>query len=166
MSRNDKPIAENLASVMNELQVSAAAARQPLNGTFELTQRCNLNCAMCYVRQPIGERSCLAAELSPSQWLKLALEAKQAGLVFLVLTGGEVFLRPDFFDVYEPLTQLGLVLSIFTNGTLVTDETALRLSEAPPSRVDVTLYGATAATYEAITGVLAAIPGVVLALSL
>jgi radical SAM protein with 4Fe4S-binding SPASM domain len=48
---------------------------------------------------------------------------------------------------------MGLVLAIFTNGTLVTGEIARRLAQAPPSRTEITLYGATAATYETVTGV-------------
>jgi radical SAM protein with 4Fe4S-binding SPASM domain len=74
-------------------------------------------------------------------------------MVFLLLTGGEVFLRPDFFEIYDPLTRMGLVLSLFTNGTLITDEIAARLAQAPPSTIEITLYGATAATYEAVTGI-------------
>ncbi len=73
-------------------------------------------------------------------------------MVLLLLTGGEVFLRPDFV-IYEPLTRMGLILTVFTNGTLITESVAERLAQAPPSRTEVTLYGATATTYEAITGV-------------
>ena len=87
------------------------------------------------------------------QWLELARQAVDNGMVFLLLTGGEVFLRPDFFEIYTPLTRMGLVLTLFTNGTLITDEIASRLAEAPPSRTEITLYGATAETYEAVTGI-------------
>jgi hypothetical protein len=55
------------------------------------------------------------------------------GMVFLLLTGGEVFLRPDFFDIYTPLTRLGIILTLFANGTLVTDKIAQRLAETQPS---------------------------------
>jgi MoaA/NifB/PqqE/SkfB family radical SAM enzyme len=74
-------------------------------------------------------------------------------MVFLLLTGGEVFLRPDFFDIYKPLTGMGLILTLFTNGTLITEEVAARLAETPASRTEITLYGATASTYETVTGV-------------
>ena len=92
-------------------------------------------------------------ELSATAWLTLARQAVDNGTVFLLLTGGEVFLRPDFFEIYTPLTRMGLILTLFTNGTLVTEAIAARLAEAPPSRTEITLYGATAATYEAVTGV-------------
>ena len=135
-----------------ELYNRGAAHHQPLSGVFELTNRCNLSCRMCYVNQPAGSRL-VEQELSASKWLSLAHEAVDNGMVFLLLTGGEVFLRPDFFDIYEPLTRLGVVLSIFSNATLITDSIAKRLGEAPPSSTEITLYGATATTYEAITGV-------------
>jgi len=139
--------------LVRELHRRAAARRQPVNGTFELTERCNLTCRMCYVRQAPGDAARRAQELSAAAWLDLARQAADHGMVFLLLTGGEVFLRPDFFEIYTPLTRLGLILTLFTNGTLITEARAARLAEAPPSRTEITLYGATAATYEAVTGV-------------
>lgn len=131
----------------------AAAVRQPAHGTLELTARCNLACRMCYARRGAGDRAAAAAELPAAAWLELARQAAGSGMVFLLLTGGEIFLRRDLFEIYEPLTRLGLVLALFTNGTLITPEVAARLGDAPPSRTEITLYGATAGTYEAVTGV-------------
>ena len=139
--------------LVRELHTRAAAKRQPANGTFELTERCNLGCRMCYVRHSAGDVARRAAELSPAEWHELARQAKAGGTVFLLLTGGEVFLRPDFFEIYTPLTRMGFILTLFTNGTLITDEIARKLADAPPSRTEITLYGATAADYEAVTGV-------------
>lgn len=131
----------------------AAQDRQPAHGSFELTSRCNLSCRMCFVRHAAGDRVQMGNELSASAWLDLARQAVDNGMVFLLLTGGEVFLRRDFFEIYEPLTRMGLLLSLFTNGTLINRDIAARLAQAPPSRTEITLYGATAATYEAVTGV-------------
>jgi radical SAM protein with 4Fe4S-binding SPASM domain len=139
--------------LVHELHRRAAACRQPLNGTFELTNRCNLGCRMCYVRNPAGDRGQRERELPVRAWLDLARHAEANGMVFLLLTGGEVFLRDDFFAIYEPLTRMGLMLTLFTNGTLITPAIAARLAQAPPSRTEITLYGATRATYEAVTGV-------------
>lgn len=139
--------------LVRELHRRAAARRQPVNCTFELTERCNLACRMCYVRQVSGDAARRDKELSAAAWLELARQAVDNGMVFLLLTGGEIFLRPDFFQIYEPLTRIGLILTLFTNGTLITEAWAARLAEAPPSRTEITLYGATAATYEAVTSV-------------
>ena len=140
------------AFIAKALQL-AAKKRQPAQGTFELTSRCNLFCPMCYIREPAGNKTIASKELSASSWLKLAREAVDHGMVFLLLTGGEVFLRRDFFEIYGPLTHMGLVISLYTNGTLISKEIAKRLAEAPPSSTDVTLYGATATTFETVTGV-------------
>ncbi len=140
------------SSLIRELQRRAALIHQPVSGVFELTERCNLSCQMCYVRHSARDLAQRAKELSAAEWLRLAHDAADNGMVFLLLTGGEVFLRPDFFEIYTPLTRMGLILTIFTNGTLITDKIAQRLAEAPPSLTEITLYGATAATYETVTG--------------
>ncbi|WPD24689.1 MAG: radical SAM protein [Candidatus Electrothrix scaldis] len=139
--------------LVRELYKLAAAVHQPVKGTFELTERCNLSCRMCYISHSATDAVRRSTELTAEQWLELARQAKDSGMVFLLLTGGEVFLRPDFFEIYQPLTRLGFILTLFTNGTLITESIASRLAEAPPSWTEVTLYGATAETYETVTGV-------------
>jgi radical SAM protein with 4Fe4S-binding SPASM domain len=136
-----------------ELHQKAAECRQPLNGVFELTTRCNLACRMCFVRELAHERNKRRAELKAHQWLSLGKEAVDAGTLFLLLTGGEVFLRPDFFDIYWPLARLGLVVTIFSNATLITADIAAKLASSPPASIELTLYGATETTYECVTGV-------------
>ena len=140
-------------ALIREMLRRAALVRQPAHGAFELTGRCNLSCRMCYVRQAACDPARVAGELPASAWLEMARQAVDHGMVFLLLTGGEVFVRRDFFEIYEPLTRMGLVLSLFTNGTLITRDLAWRLAQAPPSRTEITLYGATAATCDAVTGV-------------
>ena len=96
---------------------------------------------MCYGNQAPSDTARRAKELSVPAWLELARDAVDNGMVFLLLTGGEIFLRPDFLDLYTPLTRMGLVVNLFTNGTLISDRVAARLAEAPPSRTEITLYG-------------------------
>lgn len=143
--------------LLDVLTRRAAAARQPLSGAFELTSRCNLRCGMCYIRppddEPAAERTALGLELPAKDWVFLAREAVANGTVFLLLTGGEPFLRSDFFDIYEPVRAMGLSLVLFTNGTLLTREVARRLAARPPNRLEITLYGASQSAYETVTGV-------------
>jgi len=153
MNTKFKALPNDYSALMIELYRRAAAQRQPVSGTFELTERCNLSCNMCYIRQPPSNLVLRNKELSAVEWLQLANQAVDNGMVFLLLTGGEVFLRPDFFDLYIPLTRLGLLITLFSNGTLINDAIAARLADVPPSRVEITLYGGTAKTYEAVTGV-------------
>jgi len=107
---------------------------------------------MCYIRRPAGDVTSKRAELSAEQWVSLAEQAVEHGMLFLLLTGGEVFLRRDFLSVYEPLTSMGLSLIVYSNGTLVTPQLAQAMGRRPPSRMEITLYGASPETYGRVTG--------------
>jgi radical SAM protein with 4Fe4S-binding SPASM domain len=125
--------------------------RIPIEGTLEPTFRCNLNCVHCYVNQPAGSRAARRRELPAARILTLIDEMAEAGCLNLLLTGGEPLLRPDFPALYLHAVRRGLLVSVFTNGTLVTDRIADLLADARPERVEVTLYGMTAETSERIT---------------
>lgn len=143
----------NFETFAESLNIKAASLRQPVNGTFELTRRCNLSCRMCYVRVPSRDnRVTCSSELSPKAWESIAKDAVNNGMIFLLLTGGEVFLRPDFFAIYTPISQMGLVVTIYTNATLVTPSVAEQLAKSPPSSIGVTLYGASSSSYKELTG--------------
>ncbi|MGE5415668.1 MAG: radical SAM/SPASM domain-containing protein [Acidobacteriota bacterium] len=124
----------------------------PVSGQFELTARCNLQCKMCYVCKPANDKIIMAQELTAEQWINLAKEARDAGMLSILLTGGEVFIRPDFQRIYEELINMGLRLSIYSNATLITPEIAKWLGRIPPTSMDITLYGASPETYEKVTG--------------
>lgn len=117
----------------------------PSSATFELTARCNLKCRMCYVREDNPEVT--MREKSAEQWLDLAKQAQRLGVLSLLFTGGEVFLRPDFQEIYEGVCSLGIIPIINTNATLIGDEEVAWLKRKPPRRVSVTLYGGSAETY-------------------
>ena len=126
----------------------AARNRTPISGTFELTPRCNMNCKMCYVHQQYPKEQ----ELSVAQWLAMGKEATARGMLFLLLTGGEPFLREDFADIYLGLRRLGLMVSVNTNASLLNDEILAAFRQAPPARVNVTLYGGSEQTYSTLCG--------------
>ena len=70
----------------------------------------------------------------------------------LLLTGGEPILRPDFRDIYTGCRNLGLMVAINTNGTLIDDDMISFFAENPPARMNITLYGASGETYESLCG--------------
>lgn len=127
----------------------AAAARMPISGTFELTPRCNMNCRMCYIRMAEDRNR---QELSAAQWIDLGRSCCQQGMLFLLLTGGEPFVRKDFQEIYTELKKLGLSISINTNGTLIDEKILQWLSADPPAQVNVTLYGGGNDTYHRLCG--------------
>ena len=76
-----------------------------------------------------------------------------AGCLWVLFTGGEIFARKDFLDIYTHAKQLGFLVTLFTNGTLITRDVADYLVEWPPFYIEITLYGRTRQTYEQVTGV-------------
>ena len=137
-----------VASAATEyLYRKATAAGIPLSGTFELTPVCNMDCKMCYVRLSRQTQEAIRPLANAQQWLKLAQEAKDSGLLYLLLTGGEPFLHPQFRQILEGLHQMGFLITINSNGTLI-DETVVRwLKNCPPVRINISLYGASDETY-------------------
>lgn len=122
----------------------------PVSGIFELTPRCNLQCKMCYVRLTPEQMAPIGQELTAEQWLDMGRQTRDAGMAFLLITGGEPTLRSDFCQIYEGLAQMGLSISINTNGTLLTPEIRALWHRLPPAQVNITLYGTCREDYEAL----------------
>ncbi|HIE10488.1 MAG TPA: radical SAM protein, partial [Kiritimatiellae bacterium] len=131
---------------MDGFRRSAARLRIPVSGMMELTRRCNLECIHCYQQ---GQRQ---EELPTDLALTTIHELGEAGTLFLTLTGGEPLLHPDFGTIYLAARKRGMLVSVFTNGTLVTTEHFGLWRRFPPRLVEVSLYGAAAETHDAITG--------------
>lgn len=119
----------------------------PLNTLFELTYRCNLRCRHCYVDDPGG------SELSTSEVKGVLDQLADAGSLFLTLSGGEVLLREDWFEICQYARQKNFALRLFTNGTLIDRETAKKLADLGLVDIGLSLYGATASTHEQVTTV-------------
>ena len=139
--------------IIEHMHRRAVAQGIPLSGTFELTPLCSMACKMCYVRMSPEELAATGKRLhAADEWLALAREAKEQGMLLLLLTGGEPFLYPEFRRLYTELRQMGFVISINSNATLITEETVAWLKENPPQRINITLYGASDATYARLCG--------------
>jgi radical SAM protein with 4Fe4S-binding SPASM domain len=136
-----------------ELARRTAERRTPISGVIELTQRCNMGCIHCYTNLPARDRTARAGELSFDEICRILNEIVDAGCLWLLFTGGEIFLRKDFIDIYTYAKQKGLLLALFTNGTLITPRIAEKLAQYPPFLIEITLYGRSREIYEQITGV-------------
>jgi MoaA/NifB/PqqE/SkfB family radical SAM enzyme len=135
------------------LHQRVVATRTPANGTIEVTRRCPLACVHCYNNLPIGDREARAGELTYEEHCRILDEITGAGCLWLLYTGGEIFVRRDFLDIYRYAKKKGLLITLFTNGTLITPEIADYLQKWRPFSVEITLYGRTKETYEKITRV-------------
>ena len=130
---------------------SGAKHKIPVAGNFELTPRCNFNCPMCYIHTAGEDTS--SRELSTEQWLSLAKSARDRGMLFVLLTGGEPLMRRDFFEIYGEMKKMGLMISVNSNGSMIRGEVLERFIEDPPYRFNISLYGASNETYEKMCGV-------------
>jgi len=135
-----------------EVHQRLASKRVPIGGSIEVTQRCNNRCVHCYNNLAAGDKSALENELSLDEHCRIIDEIAGFGCLWLLLTGGEIFLRKDFLDIYTHAKQKGLLITLFTNGTLITSDIADYLAKLPPFSIEITLYGNTRKTYESIAG--------------
>jgi radical SAM protein with 4Fe4S-binding SPASM domain len=149
---------------MNELTYGAFSAalqgrqsgrRTPLQVSIEVTRRCPLECLHCYNNLPMGDLDARRRELSKEEHFRVLDELVEMGCFWLLYTGGEIFARKDFLEIYTYAKQKGFLITLFTNGTIITEAIADYLAQWPPFAIEITLYGRTRETYEALT----AIPG-------
>lgn len=138
----------NEITVEKMLLTQAAKRYQPINGSLELLPLCNMNCDMCYVRLSREEMEEKGRLRTADEWIQLAEQMEQAGVLFILLTGGEPLLFPDFRKVYLELRKRGMILTINTNGTLIDEERAEFFGKYKPRRINITLYGASEEAYE------------------
>lgn len=124
-----------------------ARERIPVSGSIELLHPCNLKCVHCYC--PEGEPNALAFE----EIRRIVDEAADAGLLWLLITGGEPLFHPRFLDIYTHVKSRGIFVNLFTNGTMITEKIADHFAQYPPFSIEISLYGATEETYERVTRV-------------
>ena len=125
-----------------------AENRVPVSASIELTMRCNLHCSHCYC--PPGDRK---QELSTDEVKALFDRMASMGTLFLLMTGGDPLLRKDFPELYRHAKGLGMLVTVFTNGTLIDDRIAELWEELPPYLVEISLYGLTREVYEQVVQV-------------
>jgi AdoMet-dependent heme synthase len=155
-------------SVISEVQHAAFRDIVPLNVTLELTQDCNIRCVHCYNfdrDQPIAKavqaqggchpaKATSQANLSLDEIRDVMRQVRDAGCLFLSLTGGEVLSYPHLFEVLDEAAALNFAVLILTNGTMLRPGVVGRLAGYRNLLcVSVSLYGATAEVHDRVTQV-------------
>ncbi len=138
---------------LREFELCRATKRHriPISFQLELTARCNNNCRHCYINLPVRDRLAQQKELSFSQIKDIARQAVSLGALWCKLTGGEPLLRRDFFDIFLYLKKKGLLVSVFTNATLITPRHVSFFKKYPPRDIEISVYGVDKITYERVT---------------
>ncbi|MDD7143316.1 radical SAM/SPASM domain-containing protein [Fusicatenibacter saccharivorans] len=142
---------ENLKDTNNPEEIlckNATINCVPINAILELTPLCNMNCDMCFVRLSPKEQRNIGRLRSLEEWMSVAKEMQKAGTLFVLLTGGEPLLYPDFRELYIYLKKLGMIITINTNGTLLNEEWADFFAKYKPRRINITIYGKDSNTYD------------------
>ena len=129
------------------------ARRVPISGSIEITRRCNLSCVHCYNNLPLGDEQARRGELTFGEHCRLLDEMAAEGCLWLLYTGGEIFARKDFLDIYGYAKKAGFLITLFTNATLIDKAKAEYLSTWRPFSIEVSVYGCTAGTHDRVTGV-------------
>jgi radical SAM protein with 4Fe4S-binding SPASM domain len=145
--------------VMDRLISRTVQKHRPLSVHFDLTYRCNERCVHCYLDHDDH------GELTTAECLKVLDDLARSGTLFLTFSGGEIFLRPDLYEILAAARRLHFDISLKSNALLVTAERAARLREFGVRRVQISVYSDIPAIHDAITKVpgslertLAAIP--------
>ena len=152
-------LSAGLTPIMDRLISRTVRKHWPLSVHFDLTYRCNERCVHCYLDHE--DRG----ELTTAECLKVLDDLARSGVLFLTFSGGEIFLRPDLYEILAAARRLHFDLSLKTNALLVTPQRAARLREFGVRRVQISVYSDIPAVHDAITKVpgslqrtLAAIP--------
>ena len=115
---------------------------------FELTPKCNFNCIHCYLHDHHSSK-----ELSYEEIIEIIDLLYEKEVLFLTFTGGDIFTRKDFLDIYLYSKQKGFIIELYTNGALITPEVIEVFAKYPPLLVDISMYGASDNSYKAVTGI-------------
>jgi radical SAM protein with 4Fe4S-binding SPASM domain len=136
-----------------DLHQRQAGQRMPMQVSIEVTRRCPLECLHCYNNLPMGDMDAKRRELTKEEHFRVLDELVEMGCFWLLYTGGEIFARKDFLEIYTYAKKKGFLITLFTNGTIINEQIADYLAEWPPFAIEITLYGRTRETYEALTAV-------------
>jgi radical SAM protein with 4Fe4S-binding SPASM domain len=120
---------------------------RPMKTTLVITEQCNLDCRLCY---GMCKDAKARAELSIGEWRSVIDDLARSGVIWLYIEGGEPFLKAGFVDLLAENTPRMFTM-VRTHGTLVDGALAARLKEIDVGIVLVDLWGATAATHDALT---------------
>ena len=129
----------------------AKEKRVLLSMVMDLTARCNNDCVHCYINRSAQDRQARGKELTLDEIKAVTAQALDLGVLWVLLSGGEPLLRPDFPDIYTHIKTRGIFVSVFTNASLVTDEHIRLFKKYPPREIEVSVYGTSSEIHKNVT---------------
>jgi len=150
MDCSDHSISDDQSAYLR-LGRKVAEQRIPFNGSIELTRRCNFNCVHCYLGEEKNSSTNNNKELDAGQWQRIIDEIVDAGCLYLLFSGGDPLIRDDFPDIYGYARRKGLIVTVFTNGSMLSKKVLNTFKTFPPHHVEISIYGATSETCQKVT---------------
>lgn len=126
---------------------------KPVTAQIELTYGCNLHCVHCYTDCYNRSDLIKQKELPAAEIIRILDELRAEGILWVCFTGGDIFVRRDFMEIYAHAKQKGFLITLFTNGTLFTEKIVDFLKENPPFAIEISCHGATEETFDKVTQV-------------
>jgi radical SAM protein with 4Fe4S-binding SPASM domain len=136
-----------MSVLLGEISDKAMRMGVPLNVHLDITYRCNERCVHCYLDHDDH------GEMTTSEIKKLLKEMAEAGVFILTLSGGEIMMRKDFFEILEYAREMTFVVKLKTNAILIRDREADRIRELGAESIQISIYSHRPEVHDAITKV-------------
>jgi radical SAM protein with 4Fe4S-binding SPASM domain len=134
-----------MSALLQEMSEKALKLNIPLSVQLDLTYRCNERCVHCYLDHDDH------GEMTTAEIKHLLDEMADAGVFILTLSGGEIFLRKDFFDLLEHARRLMFCVKLKTNAVLIREHEAARIRDLGVESIQVSIYSHRPEVHDAIT---------------
>ena len=136
-----------MSTLAQELSAKALQLQVPLSVQLDLTYRCNERCVHCYVDHDDH------GEMTTAEIKKLLDELAAAGVFFLTMSGGEILLRKDFFEILAYARALLFSVKLKTNAVMIRERQAERIRSLGVQSVQISIYSHRPEVHDAITKV-------------
>src|SRR5258707_11753911 len=123
-----------MSGLQAEMAAKALKLNIPLSVQLDLTYRCNEECIHCYLDHDDH------GEMSTAEIKHLLKEMAEAGVFILTLSGGEIFMRKDFFEILEYACELTFCIKLKTNAVLIREAQASRLRAIGVASLQASIY--------------------------
>jgi len=132
---------------MEEMGAKALRLGVPIGAQIDLTYRCNERCIHCYLDHDDH------GEMTTREIKDVLSQMAEAGVFFLTISGGEIFMRKDFYEILEFAHAKSFCIKLKTNAILVRPDDAKRIRSLGVDSVQVSIYSHRGEVHDGITKV-------------
>ena len=135
-----------MSDLLQEITDKALALNVPMGVQLDLTYRCNERCVHCYLDHDDH------GEMTTEEIKHLLEEMAEAGVFTLTLSGGEIFVRRDFFEILEyARLHLTFCVKLKTNAILIREREAARIRDLGVESIQVSIYSHRPEVHDGVT---------------